>query len=62
MSLTPEQIEGLKQFEAERKDRIKRVMDMYVEVNGKLVKKNKLDPKKEITIFDCEKYNNNQYI
>lgn len=47
MSLTTEQIEGLKQFEAERKNRIKRVMDMYVEVNGKLVKKNKLDKKKK---------------
>lgn len=45
--LTPEQIEGLKQFEAERKERIKRVMDLYVEVNGKLVKKNKLDKKKK---------------
>ena len=47
MSLTHEQIEGLKQFEAERKERIKRVMDLYVEVNGKLVKKNKLDKKKK---------------
>lgn len=46
-TLTLEQIEGLKQFEAERKERIKRVMDMYVEVNGKLVKKNKLDKKKK---------------
>lgn len=45
--LTPEQIEGLKQFEAERKERIKRVMDLYVEVNGKLVNKNKLDKKKK---------------
>lgn len=45
--LTPEQIEGLKQFEAERKQRIKRVMDMYVEVNSKLVKKNKIDKKKK---------------
>ena len=45
--LTPGQIEGLKQFEAERKERIKRVLDMYVEVNGKLVKKNKLDKKKK---------------
>lgn len=45
--LTPEQIEGLKQFEYERKERIKRVMDMYVEVNGKLIKKNKLDKKKK---------------
>lgn len=45
--LTPEQIEGLKQFEYERKERIKRVMDLYVEVNGKLVKKNKLDKKKK---------------
>ena len=45
--LTTEQIEGLKQFYAERKERIKRVMDLYVEVNGKLVKKNKLDKKKK---------------
>ena len=44
--LTPEQIEGLKQFKAERKERIKRVMDLYVEVNGKLIKKNKLDKKR----------------
>lgn len=38
MSLTPEQIEGLKQFEAERKERIKRVLAKYYEINGKLVK------------------------
>ena len=38
MSLTPEQIEGLKQFEAERKERIKRVLSKYSEINGKLVK------------------------
>lgn len=47
MPLTPEKIEGLKQFEAERKERIKRVLNLYVEVNGKLVKKNKLDQKKK---------------
>lgn len=47
MSLTTKQIEWLKQFEADRKERIKRVLDMYVDVNGKLVKKNKLDQKKK---------------
>ena len=39
MSLTPVQIEGLKQFEAERQARIKRVMSKYQLVNGKFVKK-----------------------
>lgn len=38
MSLTPDQIKGLKQFEAERKERIKRVLAKYSEINGKLVK------------------------
>ena len=36
--LTREQIEGLKQFEAERQERIKRVLAKYSEINGKLVK------------------------
>lgn len=36
--LTPEQIEGIKQFEKDRAERIARVMSKYVLVNGKLVK------------------------
>ena len=36
--LTPEQIEGIKQFEKERAERIDRVMAKYKLVNGKLVK------------------------
>lgn len=36
--LTPEKVEGLKQFETERKERIKRVLSKYSEINGKLVK------------------------
>lgn len=36
--LTPEQVEGLKKFDAERKERIKRVLAKYSEINGKLVK------------------------
>ena len=36
--LTPEQVEGLKQFAEERKERINRVLAKYSEINGKLVK------------------------
>lgn len=36
--LTPEQVEGLKQFEADRAEIIARVMSKYRLVNGKLVK------------------------
>ncbi len=45
IQITPEQTEGIRQLEALRKERIERVMAMYVEVNGKLIKKNKLDKK-----------------
>jgi hypothetical protein len=45
IQITSEQIEGIRQLEALRKERIERVMAMYVEVNGKMVKKNKRDKK-----------------
>lgn len=36
--LTPEQIEGIKQFEKDRAEIISSVMSNYVLINGKLVK------------------------
>lgn len=46
MSLTPEQIEGIKQFEKDRVEIINRVMAKYKVVNGKWVKI-ELDKKKK---------------
>lgn len=38
LQLTPEQIEGIKQFEKERAEIITRVMSKYKLINGKWVK------------------------
>jgi len=46
MSLTPKQIEGIKQFEKDRSEIINRVMAKYKVVNGKWVKI-ELDKKKK---------------